>query len=122
MGVVEVGVVGAGPPFSLTMLRQEDSLSSKAPTFRSKSPTMFKADILAEGVKVWLCLGDDLLDEGGVSIRTSFSPFDASAACLLESGLLLLNVLLLRSNFNCIEDLSLSGGDPTGSLPPPPPG
>ena len=78
---------------------------------------MFKADILAEGVNVWLCLdGEDFEDEGGVSRTTSFSPLATSAACLFESGLLellvvfwFLKVLLFRSNLSCIEDLSLSG-------------
>ena len=60
-GVLEV--VGeddeGGPPFSLTIFLHEDNFNSSAPTFRKRSPTIFKADILAEGVKVWLCLGDD---------------------------------------------------------------
>lgn len=50
------GVLGVefGAPFSLTMFLHEDSLSSRAPTFLSKSPTMFRADNRAEGVKVEL--------------------------------------------------------------------
>lgn len=82
------GVAGADPlvvPFSLTIFLHELNFSSKAPTFLSKSPTMFKADNLAEGVKVLLCRGDDFEEDGGVS-KISFSLLDTSAACFLESG------------------------------------
>ena len=110
----------------MTIFLHEDSFNSRAPTFRNRSPTMFKADILAEGVSVWLCLdGEDFEDEGGVSRTTSFSPLATSAACLFESGLLelvvfwFLKVLLFRSNLSCIEDLSLSGiSKPFPVIPP----
>ena len=57
-GVLEVvgEVVEGGPPFSLTIFLHEDNFNSSAPTFRKRSPTIFKADILADGVNVWLCL------------------------------------------------------------------
>ena len=110
-----------GAPFSLTMFLHEDNLSSKAPTFRNKSPTIFKADSLAEGVSVLLCRGEVFEEEGGVSSRMGvegqppFSPFPVtSAACLLESGLdFPLFRLLFLSAFIFIcksRDLSLSGG------------
>jgi hypothetical protein len=113
-----------GAPFSLTMFLHEDNLSSKAPTFRNKSPTMFKADSLAEGVSVLLCRGEVFEEDGGVSSRMGvegdpemppFSPFPVtSAACLLESGLdFPLFRLLFLSAFIFIcksRDLSLSGG------------
>ena len=115
MGVV-VGVAGA--PFSLTMFLHEDNLSSKAPTFRNKSPTMFKADNLADGVSVLLCLGDVFEEDGGVSKigeeAMSFSPLETSAACLFESGLDFPFRLLFLSIFICSKDLSLSGGLETG--------
>lgn len=37
--------------WSYTKFRQDASLDSKAPTFRSKSPTILSADILAAGVR-----------------------------------------------------------------------
>ena len=120
MGVATPG----GAPFSLTMFLHEDNLSSNAPTFRNKSPTIFKADSLAEGVSVLLCRGEVFEEEGGVSRRMGvegepamppFSPFPVtSAACLLESGLdFPLFRLLFLSAFIFIcksRDLSLSGG------------
>ena len=108
----------AGAPFSLTMFLHEDNLSSKAPTLRNKSPTIFKADNLAEGVRVLLCLGEVFEEDGGVSkmgeATMSFSPLDTSAACLFESGLDFPFRLLFLSIFICNSDLSLSGGLDTG--------
>ena len=97
------GAGEAGAPFSLTMFLHEESLSSKAPTFLKRSPTMFKADNLADGVNVALCLDGEVFDdEGGVSmmgVLLLFSPLETSAACLLESGLDFPLMLLFLSNF-----------------------
>ncbi len=118
----EVGEVTAEGSF--TMFLHEDNLSSRAPTFLSKSPTMFNADSLAEGVSgppeaaVDDLDGLDLELFGGVCSRMAsadFSPITSSAACLTESGLdlprLLLcsSVLLFESARILNEDLSLSG-------------
>ena len=92
-------------PFSLTMFRQETSFNSKAPTLRRRSPTMLRAEILAEGAKGCpaappraLLDGEDLEDEGGVS-GSELPParsdlVSQSEASLLESALL---TLLLAS-------------------------
>ena len=91
------------PPPSLTMFLQETSFSSRAPTFLSRSPTMLRADMRAEGARGCcplddpdLGMGDDLAEEGGVSGREELPPPPAappfsdfvskSAASLLESA------------------------------------
>lgn len=75
---------------SLTMFLQDDNFSSRAPTFRSKSPTMFKAESLAEGVNCGVNLppaddiGEDLVEDGGVSCCHD-SRDSTSSASLFES-------------------------------------
>ncbi len=94
------------PPPSLTMLRQETSLSSRAPTFLRRSPTMLRADIRADGASDCCCPpppleGEFLEEDGGVSSEAepaaaaaaAFSDLvSQSAANLLESAALLLRL------------------------------
>ena len=71
-------------PFSLTIFRQETNLSSNAPTFLSKSPTMLSADNRADGVN-W-ALGEDLAEAGGVIVTTDDdSSISWSSRILFES-------------------------------------
>lgn len=79
---------------NLTMFRQDDNFSSRAPTFRSRSLTMLRAEVRADGVRGWLGpyllaapppveSGDDFVDDGGVSSQDSRD--STSSANLLES-------------------------------------
>jgi len=76
------------------MFRQDDNFSSRAPTFRSRSLTMLRAEVRADGVRGWLGpyllaapppveSGDDFVDDGGVSSQDSRD--STSSANLLES-------------------------------------
>ena len=75
------------------MLRQDDNFSSRAPTFRSRSLTMLRAEVRADGVRGWLGpyllaappveSGDDFVEDGGVSSQDSRD--STSSANLLES-------------------------------------
>ena len=76
--------------FSLTMFLQDTSFNSNAPTLRSRSPTMFRADNLADGVRFPFGItGEDLADGGGVSMKC-FDSRSAANLLLSASSLLLL--------------------------------
>lgn len=78
------------------MFLQDDSFNSRAPTLRRRSPTMFKAESLADGVnagdenfpaapfEVDAVDGDVLADGGGVSSHDSRD--STSSASLFESA------------------------------------
>jgi len=72
---------------SLTIFLQDDSFSSRAPTFLNKSPTMFSAESLADGVSWGVNLPpvvDDFADDGGLSCCQD-SRESTSSASLFES-------------------------------------
>ena len=78
------------------MFLQDESFNSRAPTLRRRSPTMFNAESLADGVRagdenfpvapfdVDAADGDVFADGGGVSSHDSRD--STSSASLLESG------------------------------------
>ena len=54
-GVVSPDTDEFADEFSLTMFLQDMSFTSRAPTFRSRSPTMFSAEMRADGVRACCC-------------------------------------------------------------------
>lgn len=102
---------------SLTRFLHDTSFSSRAPTLRSRSPTMFNADTRADGVKgascCWpLALGDELAEHGGVSNILAVLASDTVVSLLeFTSPTLFLDVMkdLLLLSFVSSTFLSLSG-------------